>query len=79
MREYITEERTVEILDKVKCDVCGKEYDAKKLEDSMEIQEFTHINFVGGYDSIFGDCTTVSCDICQHCLNEKLGDFLEFN
>ena len=79
MREYTQMEQTVEVLNKVKCDVCGKEYDVKDMEDSMEVQEFTHIGFVGGYSSIFGDCVNVSCDICQHCLDKKLGNFLKFN
>lgn len=56
------------------CDICEKEYSYDK--DDMEIQEFHHIHFTGGYSSIFGDMVTVKSDICQHCLNAKLGQYL---
>ena len=52
------------------CDKCKKEYD---IEDYMEIQEFHHISFFGGFGSVFGDETHVECDICQHCLKEMIG------
>lgn len=51
----------------VTCDLCGKKY-----TDILELGEFHHINFKGGYNSIFGDIGLdmgrVECDICQHCL-----------
>ena len=53
------------------CDKCKKIYD---INDYMEIQEFHHINFTGGYGSVFGDMNRVECDICQHCLKEMIGD-----
>lgn len=53
------------------CDVCGREFSA----DDMEIQEFHHIRFTGGYGSVFGDGTRVECDICQHCLEKMIGEF----
>ena len=56
----------------VKCDVCGGEYD--KGQDALEIQEFHHIRFCGGYASVFGDGTKVECDICQYCMHKFLGD-----
>lgn len=49
------------------CDVCKTEY-----KDCFEVQEFHHIRFTGGYDSVFGDGETVVCDICQHCLKRLL-------
>ncbi len=33
------------------CNICGKVYDA----GGLEIQEFHHIRFCGGYGSVFGD------------------------
>lgn len=54
------------------CDKCKKEYFYNKDEDIFEIQEFHHINFQGGYSSIFGDGKIVSYDICQHCLYKWL-------
>jgi len=61
--------KTVEEPDVVKCDVCGKEYPATDLE----AQEFQHVQFTGGYASVFGDGTQVECDICQHCLQKLIG------
>jgi antitoxin CcdA len=54
------------------CDRCKKVYE---MDTCQEIQEFLHINFVGGYSSVFGDEATVSADICQHCLKELIGSF----
>jgi len=48
------------------CDKCGKKY--KYGVDDFEMQEFRHINFIGGYASVFGDETEVNYDVCQHCL-----------
>jgi hypothetical protein len=56
------------------CDVCGKEFNFE--DDIFETQEMVHINFTGGYGSIFGDGDTMRLDICQHCLKEKLGNYL---
>jgi hypothetical protein len=67
-------QKVVEI---IVCDICKKEFDAAK--DIIDVQEFTHIRFTGGYGSVFGDGTEVACDVCQHCLEEKLGPaFLKF-
>ncbi len=63
----ITEQQTVSIT----CDICGKEYEA----DDLEVQEFHHIKFCGGFGSVFGDGVKVECDICQHCLHKFIGDF----
>ena len=49
------------------CDKCGK-----ILTDTMEIQEMHFIRFTGGYSSIFGDCSTIECDLCQECLMEMI-------
>lgn len=63
-----------QILVSITCDKCQKEYTVAN-DDNLEIQEFHTINFVGGYSSVFGDSTTVRCDICQHCLKQLIGDF----
>lgn len=60
----------------ITCDVCKKKYFYGNINDEMEIQEFHHINFTGGYSSVFGDMVTMQGQICQHCLNEKLGEYL---
>ena len=70
------------IAESITCDVCKKTYYYRKDDNSnnnddiMEIQEFLNINFRGGYCSIFGDDVLMRGDICQHCLKEKLGEYL---
>ena len=56
------------------CNVCKK-----KITDEMELQEVHHISFTGGYRSVFGDENYVAGEICQQCLKEKLGEYLEIN
>lgn len=65
-------------LDKVICDCCKKEYDFSDIysKDSFQIQEFHHIAFVAGYESVFGDGSKVECDLCQNCLKKLLGKYL---
>lgn len=31
---------------------------------------------MGGYGSVFGDGDTLVLDMCQHCLKQKLGEFV---
>jgi len=57
------------------CDICKKEFKATS-ENIPEIQEFTPIRFTGGFSSVFGDMSTFACDICQHCLKNKLGEYI---
>lgn len=57
------------------CDKCKKVYDEETDPNSFEQQEFHHVRFCGGYASVFGDMSEVSCDICQHCLYEMIKDF----
>lgn len=74
MITYKTVEKKVKVQDSITCDVCTKSFDMSI--DIMEIQEFTQIDFIGGYDSVFGDGASVKCDICQECLKNILGKFL---
>lgn len=57
------------IIDEVVCDKCGKHFN-----DEFELQEFHHINFIGGYSSIFGDEYHITCNICQYCLFDMIKD-----
>ena len=57
----------------ITCDICGKTY--CKTKDIFEVAEFHHINFIGGYGSVFGDEALVQCDICQHCLYKMIKDY----
>lgn len=54
------------------CDRCGREAEV----GDMEAEEFISIERVGGCRSIFGDGNRISADICQHCLKEVLGKWL---
>ncbi len=64
-----TKIKTVEVQEfmYMQCDSCKIYYN-----DPYEVQEFYHVEFVGGYKSIFGDMTKIECDICQHCLKHML-------
>lgn len=57
---------------RIECDFCHKSFSPDK--DWEETQEFLHINFVGGFRSVFGDTYRVQCDICQGCLLKLLGN-----
>lgn len=45
--------------------------------DYTEIVEMVHINFVGGYGSVWGDGNTVDITLCQHCCHKLLGSIAE--
>ncbi|MFA5312887.1 MAG: hypothetical protein WC375_06145 [Methanomassiliicoccales archaeon] len=77
MRYYKDDVVVVETLEKMVCDVCGKSLDPKV--DCQQTQEFTFIEFVGGYSSVFGDGALVELDICQHCLKNLLGKYIRIN
>lgn len=68
------EEVTAHSLVALICDCCGRE---SIIDDDFEAQEFVSLDFVGGYQSIFGDGTHVAIDICQYCLKDKLGQWLK--
>ncbi len=69
----IQEIKKVKEIDSFTCDVCKKEitYDS---EHAIDIQEFHHIYFTGGYGSEFGDGCNIRIDICDKCLYEKFKD-----
>ena len=73
MRFTTTQRQPVETLVALQCDACGKRYEAS---DVFEIQEFHRIDFEAGYSSVFGDENHVACDLCQYCLQKRLGDIL---
>lgn len=77
MITYKEKTEIVKETEKIICDVCKKEF-LYNNENIMEIQEFHHINFRGGFESVFGDDVEVRLDICQHCLKEKLGQYMRF-
>lgn len=54
------------------CDRCKKTVEER---DIFEYQEFYHIDFTGGYASVFGDMNRVQADLCQQCLKELIDSF----
>ncbi len=71
MIKYKQVQKMAEEPEAVVCDVCKAEFAA----DGLETQEFHHVQFTGGYGSIFGDGMIVECDICQHCLKSLIGEY----
>lgn len=57
------------------CDRCGREASTEE----MEFGDFTCIEYVGAYNSIFGDGSHISLDICQYCMKETLGQWLKIS
>ena len=70
--EKVEVEQTIAI--SKQCDRCKAWYDVE--EDVFESQEFHHIRFTGGYGSVFGDGTTIECDLCQKCLHTMIKDYM---
>lgn len=57
----------------LQCDRCGNKF---KFGTS-EFEEFTSIQrSATGESSIFGHASSVQIDLCQHCLNATLGEWL---
>lgn len=69
--KIVVQERT--ITKSITCDICGKTYDLETLDGQLEEQEFLFIDFVGGYNSVFGDMERIECDVCQYCLKNMIG------
>lgn len=63
---------SVEVVNELCCDRCGQ----RAMRSDPAFQEFTSIDHLGGYDSIFGDGTRLQVDLCQGCLGELVGPWL---
>ena len=75
MQKKTTRKRAVTEVTHIVCDKCGREMDIE-MQDDLEFQESVHIEFVGGYSSVFGDGAHCKLDLCQHCLNEVVGEYI---
>jgi hypothetical protein len=54
------------------CDRCGR-----RIEDGdSEWVERLSVDFVAGYDSVFGDGNRVQLGLCQQCVRDALGAWL---
>lgn len=67
----INQEITINII----CDRCKTNIQNNGLEFS-ELQEMLNIEKECGYGSIFGDGNIYTCDLCQNCVKELLGPYL---
>jgi hypothetical protein len=74
MRKTIEEKVIVTQLVSITCDRCKRSY-----KNDMDLQEFLSYHNTGGYSSVFGDGAVMSLDLCQHCVKELLGDFIQFH
>ncbi len=72
MKNYKTVTVEEKQLVSITCDCCKKEYD-----DVMEIQEFLHYTNDAGYGSVMGDGNRLRLDLCQHCTQRLLGEFIQ--
>lgn len=72
MREYANVQRTERKLVKWNCSICGRDL----LSSIIESQEAFTFSQKCGYGSVFGDGNEVYIDICQHCMKERLGEFM---
>jgi hypothetical protein len=66
-------ERTVYELIACRCNRCGRRLSI----DDPDWQERVSLSWRGGYDSIFGDGADLSIDLCQQCVKEALGPWLQ--
>ena len=57
-------------LESIRCDVCNL-----LTILPIEIESFHSIEFIAGYDSVFGDGNEVECDICDACFYLLIKDF----
>lgn len=78
MINYKTRKVSQDIIVSKTCDICKKTVRDCK-EEWIEYGNFVRFSDRCGYGSIFGDGSLIEIDICQHCLNEKLGKFLRIN
>jgi len=74
MKNYITKLESIKYFDSLVCDRCKKQ-----IDDDMQLQESISLEFMGGFDSVFGDGITVEVDLCQDCLKDLIGEFCRYS
>lgn len=70
MLTYRDKKITIHELTSKTYDICHTTYDRA----NGGFNEFHHVDFVGGYFSVFGDMVHIVCDICQRCLKSMIED-----
>lgn len=63
-----------EVEDGFTCDICKTKF---AQDNWPELQEAIHVKHNCGYGSVFGDLSTISLDICQHCFSQILGAYVQ--
>ncbi len=74
MKIYTEIPATEKQLASITCDKCKTAYEVGDLG----ADEFLSIKLDGGFDSAFGDGSSVEGDFCSPCTRELLGDYLRF-
>ncbi len=54
------------------CNRCNQNF-----TDILDVQEMFHYSFTGGFGSVFGDMSTFEVTLCQNCLKDTLGGYIE--
>ncbi|MGF6636518.1 antitoxin Xre/MbcA/ParS toxin-binding domain-containing protein [Paraburkholderia sp. MM6662-R1] len=56
------------------CDRCGRRMSPE--DGDGEWHERASLAWRGGFHSVFGDCTDLCIDLCQHCVKATLGEWI---
>ncbi|MGF6658188.1 hypothetical protein OKW34_008778 [Paraburkholderia youngii] len=72
MPEY--REKVVQEVAACTCDRCGRRMSPD--DSDGEWHERVSLAWRGGFHSVFGDCTDLCIDLCQHCVNATLGEWI---
>ncbi|WP_063744664.1 MbcA/ParS/Xre antitoxin family protein [Paraburkholderia oxyphila] len=72
MLEY--REKTVQEVAACTCDRCGRRM--SPADSDGEWHERVSLAWRAGFHSVFGDCSELGLDLCQHCVNATLGEWI---
>lgn len=84
MKQYEQRETVEDVLVKISCDKCKKEYNTElNYNESAaghywQINLFKHIKETGGYASKFGDMEHYEVDFCDTCWFELIGPYIRY-
>ena len=73
MIEYTT--RTISVISACICNRCQR----RLTPDDLDWQERLSVSYKAGYSSVFGDGNIISLDLCQQCVAEVLGPWLQIS
>ena len=74
MKHVMGENTRIELVYGYTCDSCQME-----IVTPSELQESLTWSNRGGSGSVFGDGTDMTLDLCQRCIKEHLGKFIQFH